>query len=84
MFKITGKQKFGAVWAGGQCLAVFQKGEARTNDPAKAEALRGLGYTVEGEAEPPAAPEPAEPDSPEDKPDETPAEPAKTSKKKGG
>lgn len=80
MFKITGKQKFGAVWAGGQCLAVFQKGEARTNDPAKAEALRALGYTVEGEAEPPAEP-------PEDKPDEAPAEtaePAKTSKKKGG
>lgn len=86
MFKITGKQKFGAVWAGGQCLAVFQKGEARTSDPAKAEALRALGYTVEGEADPPAAPETAE--TPKDKPAETPedkpAETAKAGKKKGG
>lgn len=89
MFKITGKQKFGAVWAGGQCLAVFQKGEARTSDPAKAETLRALGYTVEDEAELSAAPETAETpenkpaETPEDKPAET-AEPAKTSKKKGG
>lgn len=80
MYKITGKQKFGAVWAGGQCLAVFRKGEAHTNDPAKAEALRALGYTVEGEADPsPAAPEP-----PEDKADEPPAETAKDNQKKGG
>lgn len=81
MYKITGKQQFGAVWAEGQCLAVFQKGEARTGDPAKAEALRALGYQVEGEAKPPAAPKPDE--TPEDKPSET-ADPKASGKKKGG
>ena len=80
MYKITGKQQFGAVWAEGQCLAVFQKDEARTGDPAKAEALRALGYQVEGEADPPAAPETAETPEP---PDET-AEPKASGKKKGG
>ena len=46
MYKITGKQQFGAVWGEGQCLAVFRKGAARTNDTAKAKALEALGYTV--------------------------------------
>ena len=46
MYKITGKQQFGAVWGEGQCLAAFRKGAAHTNDPAKAKALEALGYTV--------------------------------------
>lgn len=86
MYKITGKQQFGAVWGEGQCLAVFRKGAARTNDPAKAKALEALGYTVEGEADKPDAPE-APPEQPGAASAESPAEaaePAKTSKKKGG
>ena len=46
MYKITGKQQFGAVWGEGQCLAVFHKGAAHTSDPAKVKALEALGYTV--------------------------------------
>lgn len=94
MYKITGKQQFGAVWGEGQCLAIFRKGTAHTNDPAKAKALEALGYTVEGEADKPDAPEalPEQPgaasaESPADTSAEPPAEaaePAKTSKKKGG
>lgn len=86
MYKITGKQQFGAVWGEGQCLAVFHKGAARTNDTAKAEALRALGYTVEGEADKPDAPEapPEQPGAASAEPSDEAAEPAKTSKKKGG
>lgn len=86
MYKITGKQQYGAVWREGQCLAVFRKGAACTNDPAKAKALEALGYTVEGEADKPDAPE-APPEQPGTASAESPAEaaePAKTSKKKGG
>lgn len=50
MFKITGKQKFGAVWKNGKCIAVFNRGVATTDDPAVADILRADGYTVEGEA----------------------------------
>lgn len=50
MFKITGKQKFGAVWANGKCIAVFNRGVATTDDPAVAEIMKAKGYTVEGEA----------------------------------
>lgn len=49
MYKITGKQKFGAVWANGECVAIFNRGVAYTNDTAKADILRAKGYTVEGE-----------------------------------
>lgn len=86
MYKITGKQQFGAVWGEGQCLAVFHKGAAHTNDPAKAEALRALGYTVEGEADKPDTPEapPEQPGAASAEPSDETAEPAKTIKKKGG
>ena len=50
MFTITGKQKFGAVWANGKCLVVFNRGVATTDDPAVAEIMKAKGYTVEGEA----------------------------------
>ena len=49
MYKISGKQKFGAVWTNGECLAIFNKGVAYTNDTAKADILRAKCYTVEGE-----------------------------------
>lgn len=49
MYKITGKQKFGAVWANGECVVMFNHGVAYTNDTAKADILRAKGYTVEGE-----------------------------------
>lgn len=49
MYKITGKQKFGAVWANGECVAIFNRGVAYTNDTAKADILRAKGYIVEGE-----------------------------------
>lgn len=49
MYRITGKQKFGAVWADGKCLAVFHRGVAHTDDPEKAKKLKELGYVVEGE-----------------------------------
>lgn len=57
MYKITGKQQFGAVWENGECLAVFNRGTAYTNDTTKADLLREKGYTVEGSSdlmEPPA------------------------------
>lgn len=50
MYKITGKQRFGAVWADGKCLVVFNRGVGTTNDPEAAEKLKAMGYTVEGEA----------------------------------
>lgn len=56
MYKITGKQRFGAVWADGKCLVVFNRGVGTTNDPEAAEKLKAMGYTVEGEAPAPADP----------------------------
>lgn len=50
MFKISGKQKYGGVWADGKCIAKFINGVATTDDPAVAEIMRAQGYTVEGEA----------------------------------
>ena len=50
MYRITGKQKFGAVWADGKCLAVFHRGVAHTDDPEKAKKLKELGYVVEGDS----------------------------------
>lgn len=58
MYKITGKQRFGAVWVDGECIATFNRGVAETNDTVKADVLRGMGYTVEGapdQVESPAA-----------------------------
>lgn len=66
MFKISGKQAFGAVWKDGKCIASFQKGIATTNDPEAAKALAEMGYTVSGEADAPAAETtaPVEPEAP--------------------
>lgn len=50
MFKISGKQKYGGVWADGKCIAKFINGVATTDDPTVAEIMRAQGYTVEGEA----------------------------------
>lgn len=51
MIKISGKQRFGAVWENGKCIAVFRNGIATTNDAAVADIMRAKGYTVEGEPE---------------------------------
>lgn len=50
MFTITGKQKFGAVWVNGKCIAYFKNGVATTNDPAVADIMRAKGYTVTDKA----------------------------------
>lgn len=51
MYKITGAQKYGAVWKDGECLAVFNKGIAQTNDTKKAEKLKKLGFKVSGKSD---------------------------------
>ena len=61
MFTITGKQKFGAVWHDGRCIARFVKGVAYVDSPEDADYLKSLGYTVEGQHMP-QEPPPSEPD----------------------
>lgn len=51
MYKITSKQKYGAVWQDGECLAVFNRGVSQTNDTEKAEKLKKLGFKVSGKAD---------------------------------
>ena len=51
MYKIEGKQKYGAVWENGECLAIFNKGAAQINDAKKAEKLKKLGFKVSGKAD---------------------------------
>ena len=48
MFKVTGKQKFGAVYRNGKSIVTFHKGIGYTDNADDAEYLKGLGYTVEG------------------------------------
>lgn len=50
MYRISGKQEFGAVWKNGKCIAVFNNGVATTDDSDIADLLREDGYTVEGES----------------------------------
>ncbi len=50
MYRISGKQEFGAVWKNGKCVAVFNNGVATTDDSDVADFLREDGYTVEGES----------------------------------
>ena len=57
MYKISGKQQFGAVWDNGVCIATFQQGVAFTNDSTKADILRTKGYVVEGEPDEVGEPE---------------------------
>lgn len=57
MYKISGKQQFGAVWDNGVCIATFHQGVAFTNDSTKADILRAKGYIVEGEPDEVAKPE---------------------------
>lgn len=56
MYKVTGKQKFGGVWANGKPLVAFNNGVGYVATEEAANALKGLGYTVEGEPEAPATP----------------------------
>lgn len=48
MFKITGKQRFGAVYRNGKPIVTFRKGIGYTDNPDDAEYLKKQGYTVEG------------------------------------
>lgn len=56
MFKITGKQRFGAAYRNGKCIVTFRKGVGYTDNADDAEYLKNKGFTVEGEA--PADPDP--------------------------
>lgn len=56
MFKITGKQRFGAAYRNGKCIVTFRKGVGYTDNADDAEYLKSKGYAVEGEA--PADPDP--------------------------
>lgn len=56
MFKIMGKQRFGAVYRGGKCVVTFRKGVGYTDNADDAEYLKNEGFTVEGEA--PVDPDP--------------------------
>lgn len=49
MFKITGKQRYGAVYRNGKAIVTFRKGVGYTDNANDAEYLKGRGYTVEGE-----------------------------------
>jgi hypothetical protein len=51
MFKISGKQQFGAVWLDETRVVEFTRGIAYTSDQTAAEQLKALGYTVEGETD---------------------------------
>lgn len=48
MFKITGKQRFGAVYRNGKPIVTFRNGVGYTDNADDAEYLKGRGYTVEG------------------------------------
>lgn len=56
MFKVTGKQCFGAVYRNGKPIVTFRKGIGYTDNPDDAEYLKGQGFTVEGEAPAPVDP----------------------------
>lgn len=57
MYKITGKQRFGAAYRNGKCIVTFRKGVGYTDSADDAEYLKAQGYTVEGET-PAANPDP--------------------------
>ena len=57
MFKIMGKQRFGAVYRGGKCIVNFRNGIGYTDNADDAEYLKKRGYMVEGKA-PAADPDP--------------------------
>ena len=56
MYKITGKQRFGAAYRNGKCIVTFRKGVGYTDNADDAKYLKSKGYAVEGE--PPANPDP--------------------------
>ena len=55
MYKVTGKQEFGGVWAGGKPIVSFKRGVGYVATEEAANVLKGMGYIVEGEPETPAA-----------------------------
>ena len=56
MFKVTGKQRFGAVYRNGKEIVNFRNGVGYTDNPYDAEHLKKKGFTVEGN--PPAPVDP--------------------------
>ncbi|UNI72465.1 MAG: HeH/LEM domain protein [Chaetfec virus UA24_244] len=48
MFKITGKQRFGAAYRNGKCIATFRNRIGYTDTADDADYLKKKGYTVEG------------------------------------
>lgn len=52
MYKVTGKQAFGGVYG----LVRFHKGVGYVATKDAADILKAMGYTMEGEPEPPASP----------------------------
>lgn len=56
MFKVTGKQQFGAVYRNGKQLVTFRKGVGYTDNAEAAEYLKNQGFTVEGKAPAPVDP----------------------------
>lgn len=56
MFKIAGKQRFGAVYRNGRPIVTFRKGVGCTDNTEDADYLKNRGFTVEGDK--PATPDP--------------------------
>jgi len=50
MFKISGKQRYGAIYRNGKCIITFRNGVGYTDNADDAEYLKNKGYSVEGEA----------------------------------
>ena len=48
MFKVTGKQRFGAVYRNGKEIVNFRNGVGYTDNTDDAEYLKNRGFTVEG------------------------------------
>lgn len=56
MFKVTGKQRFGAVYRNGKEIVNFRNGVGYTDNADDAEHLKNKGFTVEGKAPTPVDP----------------------------
>ena len=56
MFKVTGKQRFGAVYRNGKQIVNFRNGIGYTDSADNAEYLKNQGFMVEGKSPPPVDP----------------------------
>lgn len=48
MYTVYGKQRWGAVWHEGRCIAAFRRGLAVIDSETDARLLLGMGYQVDG------------------------------------